>query len=329
MTPAQIVDQGLSRWLDILCCPDCQGRLAVEENYQDRLCCVNCACSYPVVNGIPRFVGAKNYATNFGLQWNRFRQSQLDSHTGLSITRDRFVAATGWTEDDLRGQLVLEAGCGAGRFSETVLGMGARLVAMDYSNAVEANLANNGPNPSLLVVQADIRKPPFPSHSFDKVFCLGVIQHTPDPAASFRVLARMPKAGGELVVDSYIKRLVTLLHAKYALRPFTRRMHEEKLLALVAKMVRWLLPLSDMLGAVPIMGRYLQRLIPVINYRKAYPLNDRQVREWAILDTFDALGARFDNPVTPDEMRKWFQDAGYGEIEVFLARALIGRGRLS
>jgi SAM-dependent methyltransferase len=327
MTDNRPTAQQLDRWLDILGCPDCQGHLIFQPGGSGLLRCTGCGQVYPVVNGIPRFVEAQNYAANFGMQWNRFPKTQLDSHSGLSITRDRLIGETGWSEGDLRDQLVLEAGSGAGRFTEIVLGMGARLVSVDYSNAVEANLANNGPNPALLVVQADICKPPFAPYSFDRVFCLGVIQHTPVPAITFRALARMPKPGGTLVIDAYIKRLRTLLHSKYALRPFTRRMDEDKLLALVEQMVRWLLPVSDMLGGVPAIGHYLQRLVPVINYRKAYPLSDKQVYEWAVLDTFDALGATFDNPVTANEMRLWFQDAGYTEIEVFVARALVGRGR--
>src|SRR6187397_1731582 len=43
-----------------------------------------------------------------------------------------------------RGRVVLEAGCGAGRFTELLLAGGARVVAFDLSRAVEANRENCG-----------------------------------------------------------------------------------------------------------------------------------------------------------------------------------------
>ena len=46
-------------------------------------------CTFPIVNNIPRFVSTENYANAFGRQWNKFRKTQLDSHTGTTISRDR------------------------------------------------------------------------------------------------------------------------------------------------------------------------------------------------------------------------------------------------
>ena len=48
-----------------------------------------------VVKGIPRFVNSDEYASSFGLQWNFFRRTQLDSFTGLSISRDRLTRSDG------------------------------------------------------------------------------------------------------------------------------------------------------------------------------------------------------------------------------------------
>ena len=40
--------------LDLLACPDCQGTLARDG---ETLVCADCGARYPVVRGIPRFVG--------------------------------------------------------------------------------------------------------------------------------------------------------------------------------------------------------------------------------------------------------------------------------
>ena len=73
---------------------------------------------YPVRGGIPRFVPASNYADNFGMQWNHFAQTQLDSHSGHPISAERFRQATGWDRPSLCGQWVLDVRAGSGRFAE-------------------------------------------------------------------------------------------------------------------------------------------------------------------------------------------------------------------
>ncbi|HED01025.1 MAG TPA: class I SAM-dependent methyltransferase [Proteobacteria bacterium] len=161
------------------------------------LVCRTCGIRYSVISGIPRFVPAENYAGSFGYQWNIHRKTQLDSYTGLPISRDRLFTVSGWSEH-LEGERILEAGSGAGRFTEVLLQTGAELFSFDYSNAVEANLSNNGEKPNLHLFQGDIFNIPFAEQSFDKVISLGVLQHTPDPERAFISLARFVKPGGSL-----------------------------------------------------------------------------------------------------------------------------------
>ena len=83
--------------------------------------------SFRIRNGIPRFVPPNTYADSFGAQWKKYRLTQLDSFTGASITRDRTRRCFGeelW--NNLAGKRLLEAGCGAGRFTEILLERGAR-----------------------------------------------------------------------------------------------------------------------------------------------------------------------------------------------------------
>jgi len=90
---------------------------------------------------------------------------------------------------------------------EVLLKHGATVDSFDYSAAVEANAANNGGHPKLTLVQADIRRIPFPRESYDLVVCLGVLQHTPDPEESIRRLWEMVKPGGALVIDHYRRKI--------------------------------------------------------------------------------------------------------------------------
>jgi 2-polyprenyl-3-methyl-5-hydroxy-6-metoxy-1,4-benzoquinol methylase len=203
---------------------------------------------YPLRNGIPRFVPESNYADNFGMQWNHFRKTQLDSHSGHPISADRFWKATGWRSEDIKGQWVLDVGCGAGRFAEVALAAGAHLIALDYSTAVDACYANLKEHPNLHVVQGDIYALPFAPESFPFVYSLGVLQHTPDVAKAFAALPPMVVSGGRLCVDYYQKSWKSIFHLKYWLRPLTKRMRKSTLFSLLQKAVPRLLPLSRLLG---------------------------------------------------------------------------------
>ena len=318
--------------LDILCCPVCRGPLALRDEIESHdeiasgvLRCDACPADYPIVEFVPRFVPAQNYADSFGYQWNRFPRTQLDSFSGLPITHERFFIQSEWSADDLRDRFVLDVGCGAGRFAEVALSTGARVVAVDYSSAVDACRANLGGNPRLDVIQADVYRLPIRSESFDFVYCFGVLQHTPDPRAAFLALVPALKRGGRIAFDVYPKLWKNALWPKYWLRPLTKRMRKERLFDLVVKLVRWLLPVSRAIGRVPLLGRRLRWFVPVANYEGVYPLSETQIREWSVLDTFDFFSPAHDHPQSAAALRSWLAEAGVAG-EVVRYGHLVGRG---
>jgi len=288
------------------------------------LLCPRCGSAWPFVGGIPRFVGADNYADSFGHQWNIHRRTQLDSHTGLPLSRSRLFGVTRWPED-LRGQSILEAGSGAGRFTEILVRTGARVFSFDSSAAVEANFANNGAASNLCLFQGDISRIPLPPASFDKVLCLGVLQHTPDPRAAFQSLAACVKPGGELVVDIYAKRITAILSWKYVLRPLTKRADHRRLYRLVERAVDILLPVARRARRVG--GRVGARLLPIVEYSHL-GLPEALNRDWAVLDTFDMYAPEHDHPQTLQAVRGWYRDLGWVDVEVSPGpNGVIGRGR--
>ena len=299
--------------------------LASSETFEAKLISADGSCCYPIRNGIPRFVHESNYADNFGMQWNHFAKTQLDSHSGLPISAERFWKATGWSPMEMRDKWVLDVGCGSGRFAEIALSSGAQVVALDYSSAVDACLANLKHHPNLHVVQGDIFSLPFVPGSFDFVYSLGVLQHTPDVALAFAALPPMLVVGGNLCTDFYWKRLQTMIHMKYLLRPLTKRLDQQKLFAYLEKAVPIMLPISQALRRVPLIGKALQRFIPVADYSQTFRLTEQQLNEWALLDTFDWLAPRYDYPQTQKAVKHLFSKAGFTAIEIFHAGHLVGR----
>src|SRR4030065_2042499 len=200
--------------------------------------------SFPIVLGVPRIAQPDNYTENFGIQWNKFAKTQLDRDR-LDISKKRFFAETHWDCERLDGKHILEVGSGAGRFSKVILEQTpAVLWSVDYSDAVTANFINNAAiaPERFNIFQASIYELPFEDNSFDKVFCLGVLQHTPDFEASVKALIAKTKFGGEIVVDFYpIKGWWTKIHAKYLLRPITKRLSHTRLMELVEVNIDWLI----------------------------------------------------------------------------------------
>jgi len=281
---------------------------------------------YPIRDFIPRFVSTDNYASSFGLQWNRFRRTQLDSVSGVPISRERFYRFSQWTSTELSGKRLLDVGCGAGRFAEIALQAGAHVVAVDYSAAVAACRQNLSQYENLEVIQADIFALPFEPGQFDYVCCFGVLQHTPDVRAAFLRLPKQLKFGGKLVVDLYPWLARNALWPKYWLRPITRRIPSETLFGIVQAVTPRLLPVARLLAKVPLIGRYLRYAVPVADYTDVYPLSKEQNLEWAVLDTFDMFAPAHDHPQRQSTLQKWFAEAGLARYSVERRGFLVGRG---
>jgi 2-polyprenyl-3-methyl-5-hydroxy-6-metoxy-1,4-benzoquinol methylase len=282
---------------------------------------------YPIREFIPRFVPESNYADNFGMQWNLFRQTQLDSYSGQSISKERFWRSTGWSPETLQGKWVLDCGCGAGRFAEVAIGAGANVVALDYSSAVDACLANLGQHPNVHLVQGDIYALPFARGSFPFVYSLGVLQHTPDVAAAFAALPPMVSPQGQLCADFYEMTWKHRLLPRHMLRVFTTRMSKQRVFRMCQRWVPRMLRLTKQIGRIPGIGRLLVRAIPVADYRNVYPLTENQIEEWALLDTFDWLSPQYDQPQQREIVARWIAAAGFAEASVSKAGFMVARGR--
>ena len=281
---------------------------------------------YQITNYIPRFVPVSNYADNFGMQWNKFSHTQLDSYSGYPISSNRFYQATNWTADELKDKWVLDVGCGAGRFAEIALKAGANVVALDYSSAVDACYNNLKNYENLTIIQGDIYELPFETNFFEFVYSLGVLQHTPNVSEAFFALPEKLKIGGKICIDFYEKSWKSLFLPKYWLRPITRNIPKMKLFYFLEKVIPYLFELSEILRKIPFFGKYLKRFIPVANWSDELPLSKHQLKEWALLDTFDWLSPAYDNPQSNTTIKKWLQESNFLNIEVLKAGHLVGRG---
>jgi malonyl-CoA O-methyltransferase len=95
----------------------------------------------------------------------------------------------------LKGKRLLDAGCGTGR----------RLRGLDTALAVGVDLSFEmlQAGARACVAVADVCTLPFPSASFDVVWCRLVLGHSRDPAPAYREIARVCRVGGFLFVSDF------------------------------------------------------------------------------------------------------------------------------
>lgn len=286
----------------------------------DGALCGDSERTFPVVNEIPRFVPVENYAQAFGMQWNRFPKTQLDSHTGLRLSEERLARCMHGELEGLAGKRVLEAGSGAGRFTEILLKYGATVDSFDYSNAVEANAASNGGNPRLTLVQADIRQIPFRRASYEVVVCLGVLQHTPNPEESIRCLWEMVKPGGALVIDHYRRKIRNYLPPPIGVggmlyRWLILRLPAERQFPVVKRIVDFWFPIMWRYRDSQFAQFMIARFSPVVMYYPHFGLrNEAMYYEWMLLDTHDAMTDAYKHRRTAGQIRRFL--AALGAIDI-------------
>ncbi len=290
---------------------------------EGKLICTSCGKVYPIVRSIARFVPSQGYAQSFGYQWNYFDKTQLDSHMGNDLSRERFFATTHWPQK-MDGQVILEAGCGMGRFTQIALETGAELFSFDLSNAVEANLRNNVSFKRLHILQASIYEIPLRKASFDKVFCMGVLQHCPDARAAFMSLVPFLRPGGEIVIDVYQKHVGLFPPLKYWARPFLTWMGPKGVHKFLAFAIPPAFALKKALYGVPLVGKRSSELIPIgpVLHGPKYNFTEEQMIQVKILSALDMFSPAHDHPQTLDTVRQWFSDAGL--VDVFVGTGFNG-----
>ena len=83
------------------------------------------------------------------------------------------------------------------------------------------------------------------------------------------------------------------------------------------------------LQALPLVGRKLRYVVPVSNHEPDWPLSHQQLKEWAVLNTFDMLAPAHDQPQSIETLLNWFEQAGFRDIRVFRKGHVCGTGRLA
>lgn len=253
---------------------------------------------YPIVRGIPRFVESDLYVKNFSLEWTVHKTTQLDSAQRQESQRT-FAERIGFTREELAGRLVLDAGTGMGRYSDVATRLGAEVIGMDLSLAVESAADNLRDRANYHVGQADIFRLPFAPGTFDFIFSMGVLHHTPDCRGAFERLVPLLKPGGEIAIWVYAWQGFHSVRSNFW-RAFSTHLPPKTLYRLIKRG----LPVWERGLRLPLVGKAF----------KIIPTSGHPDPEWRVLDTFDWYSPRYQSKHRWEEVEEWFRAAGLVDV---------------
>lgn len=313
--------------LPLLACPACRGELAFSrlesmpresEDLQDgALACRLCSREYPIVEGVPQMFPdasleprVRRTGESFGWEWLRYPGAMPED-------RPIFLAETQLPESAWAGRLVLDGGCGMGRYARVALELGAEVVAFDLSESLQRLVEDARRFPKLHLVRGDILKPPFKPKVFDVVYSLGVIHHTKSAEAALKRLGALVKPQGLLTLWVYGRPGSWRSFSTNPLRG--GREWLKGILPLVWSVVWARMILSDLLRVfttrlpVPLLYALCHPLaalgaLPLLKYATFSAHPDYRVR---LQENFDWLAPPYQSKHTKEELSAWFASAGF------------------
>jgi SAM-dependent methyltransferase/uncharacterized protein YbaR (Trm112 family) len=313
-----------------------------RDEVQSGLLKCSCGKAFPIIDGVPRLLetGLKTFP-DF-VQKNREKIAtesgvgEQELHAGAQVKKDDFDQIRssfsrewslfdynedntwGWTlaerkriflddvafqESQVKGKLLLDAGCGNGTLTAALTSLGMNVVGIDLNDELGKANKNkakyaNGMAQKVQYVQGNLFNPPLKPCSFDLIYSSGVIHHTPDSKATFGKLVPLVKNGGRLYVWVYGRRSLMVRAFMDIGRRLKRFMSAESLLFTCRVIAPFYKVGTEILNAVGIA-----------------PFRKRKARE-ITLDLFDAFAPEYNHWHTEDEVKGWFKEKGFINISV-------------
>ncbi|MBT3940962.1 methyltransferase domain-containing protein [Candidatus Woesearchaeota archaeon] len=235
------------RLLDFIECKRCGVDFRLKIVSQDKdgvkvgtLTCPKCKIQYKIINYIPRFLPEESLrelkeetVKFFGYEWTHFnRHGFEDKVYNETFEKKIFHEKTLLRSKELKGKLVLDAGCGNGRYTYQARKCGAEVFGFDLGPGVESAYKNTKHLGKVHIIQADIFNLPFKESVFDYAFSIGVIHHTGDAKRALSCILKPLKQNKHVSITCYHKSNVLWEFNDWFLRKFTTKMSIPELIKL-------------------------------------------------------------------------------------------------
>jgi ubiquinone/menaquinone biosynthesis C-methylase UbiE len=218
----------------------------------------------------------KNTGKIYNELFTAYSKKQFEESVELFFMRHK---KWGFDLDWFKDKTCLDAGCGGGRFCVAMSKLGAAEVqGIDVSKeaigAARERVRERGLTQANFT-RASVLEIPFEENKFDYVVCSGVILLTPDPFKAFQELVRVLKPGGKMFLSVY---------GSGGLKWFTNDVFRYTICKII--------PFSVMNKIFKMVG---------------VPANKRY-------NTLDNMYTHFTKRFKEKEIRQWFTDAGFDNL---------------
>jgi len=177
------------------------------------------------------------------------------------------------------------------------------------SQAVEAAARNLKDRDSVTILQADVFSLPFAPESFDFIYSVGVLHHTPNCELAFKALPPFLKPGGSIAIWLY-----SSYNKWYRFSDIWRKVTHRlppRLLHALAHVAVPMYYVHRGLRVVPVVGRPASGLIKYL-----LPMSQDPDADQRVLDTFDWYSPKYQSKHTYEEVFRWFESCGLDSLRV-------------
>ena len=328
------------RLLEWLVCPLCGGKLKLEiylqEGQEITEGTLRCSCDqiFPIICGVPRMlIGSlqKDLMQSYPDFFHRYPElvdkAFISERDSIIVQKQETIDRFGyeWTHFNdydcdnfkefinplpvnfFKGKLGLDIGCGAGRHARQASKLGAEVVCVDLSEAVDVAYKSNAGNELVHIVQSDVYNLPFNTGTFQFIYSLGVIHHLPEPERGYQALIPFLREKGSLFIwlYAYTPRKVAL----EVLRSFSQTLSNNNIrrLAYVYNLIDYgiFVNLYHLMCNMPLLGKLIHRNT-FIRFKEYKEYGFRV----GYIDWFDRLSAPITNFYKKNEVCKWLVRSG-------------------
>lgn len=180
--------------MDVLCCPSCRSNLRLSFGGLE---CTGCTTAYPIHHGIPRFADPRGTGHGFSFHRTHATFPTLRQQAEAEVT---FTSKTALSRAELKGKVVLDAGCGSGRYLDIASRWGAVAIGVDLSGRIDRTATCLASRHNIALVQAHPHQLPFRDDVFDVIYSGDSTSSLDDAHRAFVRLPRYLKPGGTLAV---------------------------------------------------------------------------------------------------------------------------------
>jgi SAM-dependent methyltransferase len=160
------------------------------------------------------------------------------------------------------------------------------------------------------VVRGDLLRLPFTPASFDIIYSIGVLDHTPDPRRAFLGLAALLKPGGRIAIWVYPRERPVVEAMMNAQRAISTRLPTRLLLALS----RLAAPIGGLKRRMMSSRYRLVERAGVALHLLTIGVSMHPDPEVRVCDTLDWYAPRYLSRHTREEVAGWFASAGLIEV---------------